>query len=84
MKKLYSFLMLVLAFVLGVANAHAQSITVNPALIEADAGGYDDILSVDFGGYDVSGYYTTVQFYGADAVTPVGSGVYSWLGAYFY
>ncbi len=84
MKKIYSFLMLALVLALGSASALAQSITVSPALIEADAGGYDNILSVDFGGYDVSGYYTSVQFYGADAVTPVGSGVYSWLGAYFY
>ena len=76
--------MLALVLALWSASALAQSITVSPALIEADAGGYDNILSVDFGGYDVSGYYTSVQFYGADAVTPVGSGVYSWLGAYFY
>lgn len=84
MKKLYSFLMLALALVLGAASALAQSITVSPSEINAGVEGYDNTLTVIYDGYDVSNYDPNIKFYDADGITPVESGAYSWLSAYFY
>ena len=83
MKKIYSFLMLALALALGSASAHAQSIFVTPDVINADAWSNGGELTVNFDGYNVSDYYPSVQFYDADGVTPVKSGVYAWLQPYF-
>ena len=83
MKKLYSFLMLALVLALGSASALAQSITVSPSEINAGVEGYDNTLTVIYDGYDVSNYDPNIKFYDADGITPVESGAYSWLSAYF-
>lgn len=62
----------------------AQSITVSPSLIETDAGSNSNTLTVTYEGYNVSNYSPSVQFYDADGITPMESGAYSWLSAFFY
>lgn len=61
----------------------AQSITVSPSLIETDAGSNSNTLTVTYEGYNVSNYSPSVQFYDADGITPMESGAYSWLSAFF-
>ena len=90
MKKLYSFLMLTLALALGAANAHAQSIFVNPDEIFARAEYTNNTLSVYYNNYsyadygnDDSPYLPLFQFYDADGITPMESSAYSWLNVFF-
>ena len=82
MKKILFFLMMLTLSCLPWAT-RAQSINVSPSSIETGAGGYSNTLTVTYDGYNVSDYYPSVQFYGADG-TPMESGAYSWLSAYFY
>ena len=91
MKKLYSFLMLTLALALGAANAHAQSIFVDPDEIFAGAEYTNNTLSVYYNNYsyadygnDDSPYRPLFQFYDADGITPMESSAYSWLNVFFY
>ena len=82
MKKLLFFLMLTLLCIPWATRA--QSITVSPSSIETGAGSYGNTLTVTYDGYDVSNYQPNIQFYDTDGITPVYSGTYSWLSAYFY
>ena len=82
MKKILFFLMLTLLCIPWATRA--QSINVSPSSIETGAGGYSNTLTVTYDGYNVSDYYPSVQFYDADGITPIESGAYSWLSAYFY
>ena len=83
MKKILFFLMMLTLSCLPWAT-FAQSITVSPSLIETDAGSNSNTLTVTYDGYNVSDYYPSVQFYDADGITPMESGAYSWLSAFFY
>ena len=83
MKKILFFLMMLTLSCLPWAT-FAQSITVSPSLIETDAGSNSNTLTVTYEGYNVSDYYPSVQFYDADGITPMESGAYSWLSAFFY
>ena len=82
--------MLVLALVLGVANAHAQSILVNPDEIFTGPEYTTGTLSVYFSYSDAdyvnddSPYRPLFQFYDADGITPVESSAYSWLYDVFF